>query len=208
MTTNGKSKSVDSRIVVLGRPCVGKSALVVRYLTKRFIWEYDPTLECTYKHHTTVDDEPVVIEILDTAGQDETIHREGHVRWADGFVLVYAINDRQSFEDIYSIKQYLDDIKRTNVQCILVGNKTDLHHERKISTSEGQKMAQDMACAFFETSASDGGDEICELFCELHREVKRRKMIESKPRRRSSAQQVRQVLTKMFNKQNSKQITS
>ncbi|OWF51929.1 ras-related and estrogen-regulated growth inhibitor-like [Mizuhopecten yessoensis] len=208
MTTNGKSKSVDTRIVVLGRPCVGKSALVVRYLTKRFIWEYDPTLECTYKHHTVVDDEPVVIEILDTAGQDETIHREGHVRWADGFVLVYAINDRQSFEDIYSIKQYLDDIKRTNVQCILVGNKTDLLHERKISTSEGQKLAQDMACAFFETSASDGGEEICELFCELHREVKRRKMIESKPRRRSSAQQVRQVLTKMFNKQNSKQITS
>lgn len=193
---------------MLGRPCVGKSALVVRYLTKRFIWEYDPTLECTYKHHTIVDDEPVVIEILDTAGQDETIHREGHVRWADGFVLVYAINDRQSFEDIYSIKQYLDEIKRTNVQCILVGNKTDLLHERKISTSEGQKLAQDMACAFFETSASDGGEEICELFCELHREIKRRKMIENKPRRRSSAQQVRQVLTKMFNKQNSKQITS
>ncbi|XP_069131820.1 ras-related and estrogen-regulated growth inhibitor-like [Argopecten irradians] len=225
MTTNGKSKSVDSRIVVLGRPCVGKSALVVRYLTKRFIWEYDPTLECTYKHHTIVDDEPVVIEILDTAGQvgklavnlgkddlykgpthpcliekiinnekninehDETIHREGHVRWADGFVLVYAINDRQSFEDIYSIKQYLDEIKRTNVQCILVGNKTDLLHERKISTSEGQKLAQDMACAFFETSASDGGEEICELFCELHREIKRRKMIENKPRRRSSGRQ-------------------
>lgn len=205
MTSNGKGKSaVDSRIMVVGRSSVGKSALVVRYLTKRFIWEYDPTLECTYKHHSIVDDEPVVMEILDTAGQDETINREGSVRWADGFVLVYAINDRQSFDDIYSIKQYIDDTKKTNVQCVLVGSKTDLHHERLITTAEGQKLATEMACAFFETSSSEGGDEITELFQELHREIKRRKMMENKPRRRSSAQQVKQVLTKMFNKQNSK----
>ncbi|CAG2190771.1 ras-related and estrogen-regulated growth inhibitor-like [Mytilus galloprovincialis] len=205
MTSNGKGKSsVDSRIMVLGRSAVGKSALVVRYLTRRFIWEYDPTLECTYKHHSVVDDENVVMEILDTAGQDENIHREGGVRWADGFVLVYAINDRQSFEDITSIKQYIDETKKTNVQCVLVGSKSDLHHERLVSTVEGQKLAADMACAFFETSASEAGSEIPELFQELHREIKRRKLVENKPRRRSSAQQVKQVLTKMFNKQTSK----
>ena len=117
---------------------------------------------------------------------------------------MYAINDRQSFNDIYSIKQYIDDTKKTNVQCVLVGTKTDLHHERLISTAEGQKLAAEMACAFFETSSSEGGDEIPELFHELHREIKRRKMVENKPRRRSSAQQVKQVLTKMFNKQTSK----
>lgn len=205
MSSNGKSKSsADSKIVVLGRGGVGKSALVVRFLTRRFIWEYDPTLECTYKHTTVVDEETVTMEILDTAGQEETIHKEGHVRWADGFVLVYSINDRQSFQDIYNIKTYLDEIKKTNVQCVLVGNKDDLHHERKVSYLEGQKLATDMACAFFETSARDGGHEVFELFHELHRDIKRRKLIEGKPRRRSSAQQVRQVLNKMF-KQNSKQ---
>uniref|UniRef100_A0A8C5WQU7 small monomeric GTPase n=1 Tax=Laticauda laticaudata TaxID=8630 RepID=A0A8C5WQU7_LATLA len=44
-------------------------ALVVRFLTKRFIWEYDPTLESTYRHQATIDDEVVSMEILDTAGQ-------------------------------------------------------------------------------------------------------------------------------------------
>lgn len=45
------------------------TALVVRLLTGRFIWEYDPTLEAAYRHHTTVDDDTAVMDILDTAGQ-------------------------------------------------------------------------------------------------------------------------------------------
>ena len=120
---------------------------------------------------------------------------------------MYSITERSTFEDIFQIKQYLDDLKKTNVQCILVGNKVDLMRERKVSTGEGMKLATDMACAFFETSASEGSDDIYEMFHELTREVKRRKCIENKPRRRSSAQQVKQVLTKMFNtaKQNNRQ---
>lgn len=203
MTTNGKNKALESKICVLGSAGVGKSALVVRFLTKRFIWEYDPTLECTYKHQAVVDDEQVTMEILDTAGQEWTIHREGHVRWADGFVLVYAINDKQSFEEMSQLKQNIDDIKKTNAQCVLVGNKIDLLHEVHVPTSEGERLAAEWACAFFETSASDGGEDITELFYELHREIRRRKMIEAKPRRRSSAQQMRQVFNKMF-KQNNK----
>ncbi|XP_052219367.1 ras-related and estrogen-regulated growth inhibitor-like [Dreissena polymorpha] len=205
MTSNGgKNKAVESKICILGGPGVGKSALVVRFLTRRFIWEYDPTLECTYKHQTTIDDEPVALEILDTAGQEWTLHREGHVRWADGFVLVYAVNDRNSFEEVANIKQSLDEIKKTNVQCVLVGNKIDLLHEVRVPYTEGERLANDWACAFFETSASDGGDEIYELFHELHREIRRRKLLETKPRRRSSAHQMRNVFTKMFKTQTSK----
>ena len=132
------------------------------------------------------------------------MHRDGHVRWADGFVLVYAVNDRQSFEEICNIKQSIDEIKKTNVQCVLVGNKIDLLHEVHVPASEGERVASDWACAFFETSASDGSEEIYELFHELHREIRRRKMLESKPRRRSSAHQMRQVITKMFKTQTSK----
>lgn len=204
MTSNVKGKPVETKICILGSTSVGKSALVVRFITKRFIWEYDPTLECTYKHHTTIDDEPVSLEILDTAGQNWTFNREGHVRWADGFILVYAINDRQSFEEVANIKQCLDEIKKTNVQCVLVGNKIDLLHEVNVPTHEGERLAAEWACAFYETSASDGGDDISELFHELHREIRRRKMLENKPRRRSSAHQMRQVLTKMFKTQNNK----
>lgn len=57
------------------------------------------------------------------------------MRWADGYVLVYAINDRSSFGAIPSLKQFLDDVKKTNVQCVLVANKVDLLHERRVEVS-------------------------------------------------------------------------
>ena len=70
----------------------------------------------------------------------------------------------------------------------------------RVQSSEGEALAQDMACAFYEISASDGGSDITELFHELHREIKRRKMVEGKGRRRSSAQQVRSVFNRVLNK--------
>ncbi len=123
------------------------------------------------------------------------------MRWGDGFVLVYSITDRQSFEQIGHIKHYLNEVRKVrNVSCVIVANKTDLEHERQVTTEEGEQLATDLACAFFDTSASDGGSEIDEAFHELHREVKRRRLREGKTRRRSSAQQVKQVFNKVFTK--------
>lgn len=44
-------------------------ALVVRFITRRYIGEYDPNLEKVYTFHTVMDNEMVYFEILDTAGQ-------------------------------------------------------------------------------------------------------------------------------------------
>ena len=116
-------------------------------------------------------------------------------------MLVYSITDRQSFQLIRHIKYHLDDIRKArNVSCVIVANKVDLEHERQVTTEEGERLAADLAAAFFETSACDGGYEIDEAFHELHREIKRRRLLEGKTRRRSSAQQVKQVLNKVFTK--------
>ncbi|XP_077994978.1 ras-related and estrogen-regulated growth inhibitor-like [Glandiceps talaboti] len=201
-TTNGKT--CEAKLVVFGRTAVGKSATVVRFLTKRFIWEYDPTLEFTYRHQASVDEEPVTMEILDTAGQENNNHREGHVRWGDGFLVVYSVTDRQSFEDVVHIKNYLDDMKKArNVSMVILANKSDLEHERVVSTEEGERLATELACAFYEGSACDGGEVTREAFHELYREVRRRRALEGKQRRRSSSQQVKQVINKMLNKINS-----
>lgn len=44
-------------------------AMVVRFITKRFIGDYDPSLERVYNYTTTIDNETVNFEILDSAGQ-------------------------------------------------------------------------------------------------------------------------------------------
>ena len=133
--------------------------------------------------------------------QDNSTHAEGHLRWGDGFVIVYDITDRQSFENVSLVKRQLDDVRKArNVSCVIVGNKTDLQHGRHVSAEEGERLAAECACAFFETSACDGGSDIDDVFHEVHREVKRRKLLEGKTRRRSSAQQVKQALNKVFTK--------
>lgn len=40
-----------------------------------------------------------------------------------------------------------------SVPVVLVGNKTDLHQERTVSTDEGKKLAESWRAAFLETSA-------------------------------------------------------
>ncbi|XP_043944378.1 ras-related and estrogen-regulated growth inhibitor [Protopterus annectens] len=195
------AKSADVKLAVFGQAGVGKSAIVVRFLTKRFIWEYDPTLESTYRHQATIDDEVLSIEILDTAGQDDMLQREGHVRWGEGFVIVYDITNRASFEEVVPLKNFLDEVKKQkNVTFILLGNKADLDHSRQVSTEEGEKLAMDLACAFYECSACTGDGNISEAFYELCREVRRRKMIQGKTRRRSSTTHVKQAINKMLTK--------
>lgn len=44
------------------------SALVVRFITRRYIGEYDPSLEKIYSYQTIIDNETVYFEILDSAG--------------------------------------------------------------------------------------------------------------------------------------------
>lgn len=43
--------------------------MVVRFITRRFIGEYDPNLEKIYSFSTIIDNEMVLFEILDAAGQ-------------------------------------------------------------------------------------------------------------------------------------------
>ncbi|KAG8513811.1 Ras-related and estrogen-regulated growth inhibitor [Galemys pyrenaicus] len=157
--------------------------------------------ESTYRHQATIDDEVVTMEILDTAGQEDTIQREGHMRWGEGFVLVYDITDRGSFEEVLPLKNILDEIKKPkNVTLILVGNKADLDHSRQVSTEEGEKLATELACAFYECSACTGEGNITEIFYELCREVRRRRMVQGKTRRRSSTTHVKQAINKMLTK--------
>ncbi|CAG5115342.1 unnamed protein product, partial [Candidula unifasciata] len=175
--------------------------LILRFLTTTYTLILPH--KRTYKHHMIIDEEQTLMEILDTARQthqEETTQHEGNFRWADGYILVYAINDRQSFLAVGELKQQLDTIKKTSIQCLLVGNKADLLHERRVATEEGEALAQELCCGFFETSARDGGQEISEIFYELHRDIRRRKMMESKGRRRSSAQQVKHVFNRMLNR--------
>lgn len=60
----------EIRMVVLGSGGVGKSAMILRLLTGKFVDGYDPTIEDSYRKQVTIDGWSQLLSILDTAGQD------------------------------------------------------------------------------------------------------------------------------------------
>merc|ERR1719145_541323 len=90
----------EFKIVVLGGGGVGKSALTIRLVTDNFLDEYDPTIEDSYRKQVSIDGKPALLDILDTAGQEEyAALQDQWIREGDGFLIVYAINSAESFDE-------------------------------------------------------------------------------------------------------------
>jgi GTPase SAR1 family protein len=63
----------------------------------------------------------VVLDILDTAGQEEySAMRDQYMQEGEGFVLVYAINNRDSFDEIVEFAELVSRIKDKNCQVELL----------------------------------------------------------------------------------------
>ena len=91
----------EYKLVIVGGGGVGKSALTIQLIQNHFIDEYDPTIEDSYRKQVTIDNETCLLDILDTAGQEEySAMRDQYMRTGQGFILTYAITSRQSFDEI------------------------------------------------------------------------------------------------------------
>lgn len=89
------------KLVVLGDGGVGKTALTIQLCLNHFVETYDPTIEDSYRKQVVIDGNSCMLEVLDTAGQEEyTALRDQWIRDGEGFVLVYSITSRSSFTRI------------------------------------------------------------------------------------------------------------
>ncbi|XP_071482587.1 ras-related and estrogen-regulated growth inhibitor-like [Diadema antillarum] len=184
------SGGLTFRVVLLGVPGVGKTAITVRYTTRRFIGEYDPTLEYLCRYNTKIDSKDITMEIQDTAGYDDFGHRSRYAIWGDAFLFVYSITDRSSFEHIVDYKRCIENVLHTSqISGVLVGNKNDLDDEyRAVSHLEGVELGDELGLPFFEVSAKDGGQiwDVADVFENLFREWTRNKQLKRKCRARAS----------------------
>ncbi|MCJ1472287.1 Ras GTPase [Lambiella insularis] len=164
----------EYKLVVVGGGGVGKSCLTIQLIQAHFVDEYDPTIEDSYRKQCVIDDEVALLDVLDTAGQEEySAMREQYMRTGEGFLLVYSINSRQSFEEIQVFKQQILRVKdKDYFPIIIVGNKCDLDAEREVSTQEGEAMARGFGCKFIETSAKSRIN-VDNAFSEIVREIRR-----------------------------------
>ncbi|KAJ0001912.1 hypothetical protein NQD34_001708 [Periophthalmus magnuspinnatus] len=133
----------ECNVVLLGATGSGKSALIVKFLTKRFISEYDPRLEDIYASEEIVDQQPVVVRVMDTYDQDGPVNTERYLTWASAFIVVYSIDNQDSFKVCH---KYLDTLSvhnktfKSHIPIVLLGNKLDMERYRQVSKSDGEEL--------------------------------------------------------------------
>ena len=93
---------------------------------------------------------------MDTAGQDDYQGMlDSWINFAEGFLLVFAINDKDSFEALASRRDRILKLKKgQNCPIVLVGNKCDLENERAVSQADASEIARQWNAQYIETSAS------------------------------------------------------
>ncbi|KAI9473496.1 MAG: ras-like protein 1 [Benjaminiella poitrasii] len=164
----------EYKIVMVGEGGVGKSAVTIQFIQSHFVDEYDPTIEDSYRKQCIVDGECALLDILDTAGQEEySAMREQYMRNGEGFVLVYSITSLRSFEQIQKLYQQIARVKDLDLfPVILIGNKCDMESNRQVPSHVGKSLAKQYGCQFLETSAKQKIN-IDEAFYGIVREIRR-----------------------------------
>jgi GTPase KRas protein len=160
------------RVAVLGDGGVGKTALAVQFTLNCFVETYDPTIEDAYRKQLVVDNRMCFVEVIDTAGQEEyATLRDQWVREGHGFILVYSIASRSTFNRLDVFRQSMRRVKRGDPIFVLVGNKCDKAYEREVSKEEGAALARQFGCDFIETSAKSAHN-VERLFVNLVRSLR------------------------------------
>ncbi|KAG1755745.1 small GTPase superfamily [Suillus lakei] len=148
------------KIAVLGSRSVGKSSLIIQFIENHFVDPYYPTIENTFSKGVAYRGVEYDCDIIDTAGQDEySILNSKHAIGIHGYVLVYSVTSRRSFDMIKIVyDKIVDFCGKNDIPCVIVGSKTDLQsnpNSRQVAPNEGEELAKLNNAAWVETSAKN-----------------------------------------------------
>ncbi|CAG7724350.1 unnamed protein product [Allacma fusca] len=155
MSSSRQPQNNQLKIVVVGGGGVGKSAITIQFIQSYFVQDYDPTIEDSYTKQCVIDDIPAKLDILDTAGQEEfSAMREQYMRSGEGFLLVFSVTERSSFDEISKFHRQILRVKdRDEFPMLIVANKSDLELQRVVGREEAQHLAQQLRVPLIECSA-------------------------------------------------------
>ncbi|XP_030645581.1 GTP-binding protein Rhes [Chanos chanos] len=151
------------RIVVLGAPKVGKTAILRRFFGDGFEDHYEPTSEDFHSKLYHIRGETYQIDILDASKErDFPAKRRLSILTGDIFLLVFSVEDRGSFNEVCSLRKEIVSAKtrlakskeNAQVPIIICGNKIDLDSQMAVSQSEMYQMLGEES-VIFEVSAKN-----------------------------------------------------
>ena len=150
---------ISFKIIVIGDSGVGKSCLTTQAVRNNFQEFYQATVGFEFlTFNLRINNNVVKLQIWDTCGQE--VYKSlisNFYRNSSLALILYAINNRDSFQHA---ENWLNDLKNQsnpNVRVFLVGNKSDLENERVVSKEEAENFKNEKKLdRFIETSAKTG----------------------------------------------------
>jgi len=193
-------KSIRYKVVILGHLSVGKSSLITRFVEGKFTDRAEATVGVSFlTQNVLLEKHTIIMDIWDTAGQERYNSLVPmYYKGSDAAIVVFDITSEQSFSKAeYWITELQTQTKTKQMLIVLAGNKVDMEDERRVSTENAKKLADDNGILYFETSAMSNVN-VTEMFQEIARKLskddrkrsKRKSYIEfaeleSKPREQS-----------------------
>ena len=158
--TNSLKNKIEIKIILLGDVSVGKTSIISRYVNNSFTEDYRCSIQAEKKTKLIDVDlnTSVRMNIWDTVGQEKyrNLTRQ-YYHDCHGAIIVFDITKKDSFD---VIQKWIDELRSNgpkNIVIIIVGNKSDLTHEREVPF-EDIKNKIGNKYPYYEVSAKNGNN--------------------------------------------------
>jgi len=169
------NKAQEVKVVLLGEAAVGKSSIILRFVTNTFSEAYGVTIGGAFMAKLLIHNGvSTKFKIWDTAGE-ERFRSLASMYYKDAQValLVYDITKKDSLQ---SLTYYIEELQKNgppNITLVVVGNKTDLIEQEQVSIEVGSAFAKEHGAMFKLTSAKEGRG-IQDLFEKIAEEIEKK----------------------------------
>jgi Ras-related protein Rab-1A len=167
------------KVILIGDSGTGKTSIINRYINNIYTENYVCTIGVDFMaKNLLINDKMMMLQIWDTAGMERYKQiTTSYYRGAYAAIVVFDLCNRSSFENVIRwilvYNEYSSPLLKKLIY--LVGNKTDIVEERKITKEEIEEFIKKFNCEYYETSAKNGTGinemflNLCENFYQNHK---------------------------------------
>ncbi|KAE8574715.1 hypothetical protein XENTR_v10003547 [Xenopus tropicalis] len=148
------------KVVICGQHGVGKTAILEQLLYGNHVVGSDmiETQEDIYIGSVETDrGVREQVRFYDTRGLKDAIELPKHCFCGtDGYVLVYSVDNKDSFKRVEALKKEIDRSKdKKEVTIVVLGNKSDLKDQRRVDHDAAQQWAKAEKVKLWEVSVNE-----------------------------------------------------
>ena len=133
------------KVIIVGDTGVGKTCILNRLIKNVFQDNLKATICVEFdRYMIRLNDEHVIsLQIWDTAGQEgyRTLTR-GFYQGSQAVIMVYDLTNEESYENMKSWREEIENYADEDIMAFMVGNKADLDEEREVDSTSALELSR------------------------------------------------------------------